>query len=151
MHRKRLKNIANTLCQMFCGWRLNGSKRMLVELGSGSLEINALTGQCNFQDRPISQVPIAVELTAWMRQDLEIHRIPAALLTRARLSAKLSFSRIPWNTRTKEIFYVGGSAVRTESMHECIFECDSEVATIAAVYRAKQREIQCWPVGWPAA
>jgi hypothetical protein len=124
---------------------------MLVDLGSGSLEINALTGQCEFQGKLIAQLPIALELVAWMRQDLETHRIPTALLIRARLSAKLSFSRIPWNTKTNPSFYVGSSPVRTENMHKCMFECDSEVATSEAVYRAKQTEIQCWPVGWPAA
>ena len=135
---------------MFCGWRLCGSKRILVELGSGNLEINILTGQCEFQGKPIAQLPIALELVEWMRQDLQTHGIPSALLTRARLSVKLSFSRIPWDTKTKEIFYVDGSAVRSENMHKCIFECDSEVATSEAIHRGKQTEVQQWPVGWPA-
>jgi hypothetical protein len=144
-----LRNVADTLCQMFCGWRLVGSKRMLVELGSGTLEIDALTGQCQFQGKPIPQLPIAMELVGWMKQDLATHRIPTTRLVHARLSAKLSFSQVPWNTRTKETFYSNGEAMRSQEMHKCIFECASDVATDEAVYRSKRTEIQAWPIGWP--
>ena len=149
MRRKRLKNVADTLCQMFCGWRLVGSKRTLAELGSGTLEIDALTGQCQFQGKPILQLPIAMELAGWMKQDLATHRIPTTLLVHARLSARLSFSRVPWNTRTKEIFISSGKAVRSQEMHKCIFECASEVATDEVLYRSKRTETQEWPIGWP--
>ena len=134
---------------MFCGWRLVGSKRMLVELGSGTLEIDALTGQCQFQSKPIVQLPIAIELVGWMEQDLATQRIPTNVLARARLSVELSFSQVPWNTRTKVIFYSNGEAVRSQKMHKCIFDCDSEVATHEAVYRSARTEAQEWPVGWP--
>jgi hypothetical protein len=124
---------------------------MLVELGSGTLEIDALTGQCEFQGKLVVQLPIAKELVGWLQQDLAKHRIPTAGLVRAHLSAKLSFSQIPWNTKTKENFYSNGKAVRSKDMHKCIFECDSEVTTGKTVYRSKQTEIQEWPVGWPTA
>ncbi len=123
---------------------------MLVELGSGTLEVDPLTGQCQFQGKPIVQLPIALELVGWMQRDLTIHRIPTTVLVRARLSVKLSFSQVPWNTRTKEIFYSNGEAVRSQKMNRCNFECDSEVATDEAVYRSKRTEVQEWPVGWPA-
>jgi len=122
---------------------------MLVRLGSGRLVIDALTGQCEFEGKPIAQLPIALELVGWTRQDLEKHGLPATVLARAHLSAKLSFSEIPWKTKGKETFYKGGGAVRSEKMHRCIFECASEVATKEAVYLSKQVETQEWPVGWP--
>jgi len=106
---------------------------MLVQLGSGSLEIDVLTGQCEFEGKPIAQIPIARELVDWICQDLETHGIPATLLVRARLSAKMSSSQIPWNTMTKETFYKGGSVMRSAKMHKCIFECESEVAIKEAV------------------
>jgi len=135
---------------MFCGWRLDASKPMLVQLGSGSLEIDALTGRCQFEDKSIVQLPIAQELVEWVKQDLDTHCIPAAILTRATLSAKLSFSQIPWNTKTKHTFYKGGKAVLSERMHQCVFECESEVTTKEAVYHSKLVETQEWPMGWPA-
>jgi hypothetical protein len=60
---------------MFCGWRLHGSKSMLVQLGSDRLVIDVLTGQCVFEGKPIAQLPISLELVGWARQDLEKHRL----------------------------------------------------------------------------
>lgn len=65
------------LCQMFVGWRLNASKPTIVGLGSGTLEIDALIGQCTFQDEPIVGFPIAQELFAWMTKELSAQQIPA--------------------------------------------------------------------------
>jgi hypothetical protein len=149
MRRKRLQNTADTLCQMFCGWRLVQSKPTLVELGSGSLEIDVVTGQCLFHGTPILQIPIAEELRTWMHKDLQTHKIPTTELTHARLAVKLTFSRVPWNKRSKEIFYIDGKPIRSEQMYHCIFECESEIATDGAAHRSSLREIQGWPIGWP--
>jgi len=137
------------MCQVFCGWRLIGSKTNLVKLGSGTLEIDALTGQCIFQGKPIAQLPIAEEIRAWLRRDLAANKILEARLTCARLDVKLSFSQVTWNNHTAEIFYSGGKAVRTEKMNRCVMECDSNVATRDAVYHSKLTEVQEWPLGWP--
>jgi hypothetical protein len=150
MHRKRLQHVADTMCQMFCGWRLIGSKPNLVDLGSGTLEIDAITGQCFFQGQIIGQLTIAQEIRAWMQDDLAANKIPVAALTGARLSVKLSFSLVPWNKHTREVFYSDAGAVRTEKMNRCTMECDSNVAMEEAVYRSKLTEVQEWPVGWPA-
>jgi hypothetical protein len=83
------------MCQMFCGWRLIGSKSILVELGSGTLEIDAITGECFFQGRIIEKLTIAEEIRAWMRDDLAANKIPFAALKGARLSVNLSFSVVP--------------------------------------------------------
>src|SRR5689334_12628046 len=56
MNRKRLQHVADTMCQMFCGWRLIESKPNLVNLGSGILEIDAITGQCVFQGKSIGRL-----------------------------------------------------------------------------------------------
>ncbi len=108
------------MCQMFCGWHLIGSKPNLVKLGSGTLEIDAINRQCLFQGKTIGQLTIAEEIRAWLQQDLATSKIPIAALTGAHLAVKLSFSVAPWNEATREIFYSGGKAVRTEkneSMH----------------------------------
>jgi hypothetical protein len=131
---------------MFCGWRLMGSKPTLVELGSGVLEIDSLTRQCHFHSQPIVQLAIAKELVGWMQQDLATNKIPIATLNHARLTVKLTFNRVPWNEKTKEIFYSDNMAVRTQEMCPCTFDCDSEVATPVAAYRSKLNEVQECPV-----
>jgi len=150
MRRKRLQHVADTMCQMFCGWRLSRSKPNLVSLRSGTLEIDAITGQCVFQDESIGPLEIAEEIRAWMRDDLAANKIPVATLTSARLSVKLSFSVVPWSQPTREIFYSEGGAVRTENMNRCVMECDSSITTDEAVYCSQLTEIQEWPIGWPA-
>ena len=150
MHRKRLQHVADTLCQMFCGWRLIGSKPNLVNLGSGTLEIDAITGQYFFQSKTIGLLSIAEEIRAWLQQDLATNKISIAVLTGAHLTVKLSFSVVPWSEPTRDIFYSDGKAVRTERMNRCIMECDSNVTTNEAAYRSKLVEVQEWPLGWPA-
>ncbi len=95
---------------MFCGWRLFRYKPSLLKLGSGTLEINAITGQCLFQGKTIGQLTIAEEIRAWLQQDLATNKIPIAALTGAHLAVKLSFSVVPWNEPAREIFYSGGKA-----------------------------------------
>lgn len=109
MRRKRLKHAADILCQMFCGWRLINCKPELVRLGSGVLEIDALSGSCLFDGRPIPELSIAVELREWLEGDLAAHNIPAEALSRARLTARLSFDEIPWGARqTNEHYFNDG-------------------------------------------
>ena len=149
MHRKRLQHVADTMCQMFCGWRLIESKPNLVNLGSGTLEIDAMTGQCLFQGKTIGQLTIAEEIHAWLQQNLATNKIPIAIVTGAHLAVKLSFSVVPWNEPTREIFYSAGKVVRTEKMNRCVMECDSNVSTDEAMYHSKLMEAQEWPLGWP--
>jgi len=120
-----------------------------VKLGSGTLELDAMTGQCLFQGKTIGRLTIAEEIRAWLQQDLATNRIPVAALTGAHLTVKLSFSVVPWNEPAKEIFYSDGKAVRTEKMNRCIVECDSNVTTDDAVYRSELTGVQEWPLGWP--
>jgi hypothetical protein len=149
MRKKRLQHVADTMCQMFCGWRLIGSKPNLLNLGSGTLEIDAITGHCLFQGKTIGQLTIAEEIRAWLQQDLTTNKIPIAALTGAHLAVKLSFSVVPWKEPTREIYHSDGGAVRTEKMNRCIMECDSNVSTDEAFYRSKLMEVQEWPIGWP--
>jgi len=134
---------------MFCGWRLIKSKPSLLTLGSGTLEIDAITGQCVFQGKTISQLTIAEEIRAWLQQDLATNKIPIETLTGARLVVKLSFSAVPWNEPTTELFYSDGKAISTEQMNRCVMECGSNVTTDESIYRSKLTEVQEWPLGWP--
>ena len=151
MRRKRLQHVADTVCQMFCGWRLIGSKPSLVNLGSGTLEIDVITGQCLFQGKNIGLLTIAEEIRAWLEQDLTTNRIPISTLTGAHLKVKLFFSVVPWNATTKEIFYSDGKVVRTEEMNRCVVECDSTISTGETVYSSQLTEAQEWPLDWPVA
>jgi hypothetical protein len=136
---------------MFCGWRLINSKPELVKLGSGTLSIDALTGNCYFNRQPIEQLSIAVELREWLKDELTTNRIPLESISRAHVKAELSLSEIPWSSRTiNEQFFDHGKHVKTDRMHRCIIECESEVTTDETRYQSSYRDIEEWPVGWPA-
>jgi hypothetical protein len=102
---------------MFCGWRLVSSKPSLLALGSGTLEIDAITGQCRFDGKTIDQLTIAEEIRVWLRRDLAANKIPISAITRAHLTVELSFSAVPWNESATEIFISAGKAVRTDQMN----------------------------------
>jgi hypothetical protein len=107
-------------------------------------------GSAFFKARVLTSKKSAEEIRAWLRQDLATNKIPIAVLTGAHLAVKLSFSVVPWNEPTREIFYSGGKAVRTEKMNRCVMECDSNVTTDEAAYHSKLVEAQEWPLGWPS-
>jgi hypothetical protein len=134
---------------MFSGWRLIESKPNLLKLGSGTLEIDAITGQCVFQGKPTYKLTIAEEIRAWLQKDLATNKIPIAALTGAHDDVRLSFSVVPWNEAIREIFYADGKAIRTEKMNRCVMECNSNVTTDDSVYRSKLMEVQEWPLDWP--
>lgn len=149
MRRGKLQNVAHNMCQMFCGWRLVGSKPNLVKLGSGILEIDAISGKCLFQGRNIRQLTIAAEICTSVRHHLGASKISLSALTSARLVVKLSFSVVPWNKTTRETFYAAGRITRTKKMNRCVMECESHVTTDDAIYRSQLTEVQEWPLGWP--
>jgi hypothetical protein len=149
MRRKRLQNVADTMCQMFCGWRLINSKPNLLKLGSGALEIDAITGECVFQGKTLVRLTIAEEIRAWMHHELATNNVPIAGLTGASLAVNLTFTVVPWSEPSREIFYSAGKAVRTNKMNRCVLECSSSVTTDETVYRSELREVQEWPLGWP--
>ena len=149
MRRKRLQHTADTICRMFCGWRLVNCMPQLVDLGSGTIHIDVLTGSCSFDGEAIPSLSIAEELRLWVRKDLEANQIPLAGLAHASLAAKLSLSEIQWRDRTTNAhFFDDGRHVRTDTMHRCAIRCESEVATDEAVYRSEFQDLEEWPVGW---
>jgi hypothetical protein len=138
---------------MFCGWRLINSYSDLERLGSGMLSINALSGQCSFNGTPVAQLSIAVELSAWVCDDLLSHAIPVESLNRARLSAELTFSQIEASQRAKSDQHMdrAGTPVKKGVFNRLQIRCESEVMTDETAYTSAFSDLVEWPVGWPAA
>ena len=150
MQRERLQQIADTMCQMFCGCRLTGCKSSLVRFGSGTLEIDTMTGECSFDGTSIGQLTIAEEIRAWIYDYLATNGIPAQTLTGARLSVKLLFSGVLRRSGPlKEIYSTREKAVQAGNMYRCVMDCESIVTTDRAVYRSHLVKVREWPIGWP--
>jgi hypothetical protein len=149
--KKRLKNTADTACQVFCGWRLMASKARLIELGSGPLEIHLLTGQCFFKGVPFEQLPISKELQNWFMKQMAAQKIPVEAIKRARIRADIALTLIPWDDRKnkEQVFYSGGQVLQTTEMHKCLIECECELVTDMASYTSRFDDLEEWPIGWP--
>lgn len=152
MRYKRLNHAAQNLCQMFCGWRLHWTKPRLVSLGSGSIQIDVLTGQCIFNGLPIPQLPIAAELVTWLEDDLAANQIPRHAVTTALLDAQLELSVIAWNERsTKEQFFDSHGEIRTPTLHRCEISCRGEIVADDGIHVGTFLDREEWPPNWPAA
>jgi hypothetical protein len=138
---------------MFCGWRQIFSKQRLVELGSGTLQLDLLREHCAFNELPIEPLPIMGELREWMVTDLAHNRIPLEAIDHVQLEAKLTFSSIDWNERStnSQFFSPNGGEVRGGQMHRCKVECTSTVSSGDALYQGRYEDVEEWPSGWPAA
>lgn len=150
MHRKRLQHAADHLCGMFYGWRQTFSKPRLADLGTGILEVDALTGDSRFNGAPIQPLSFADELRAWLERHLAEHAIPKAAVCEARVRVHLSFDLIPWDQRVANFQLVAhGGAAESVPMHRFAARCTSLVRTDETGYRGKYEYVEEWPVGWP--
>ncbi|MEQ9565650.1 MAG: hypothetical protein RLN85_07560 [Pseudomonadales bacterium] len=151
MRRKRLQHSADILCHKFCGWELVNSYRQLVELGSGTLSIDALSGECRFDDNLIQELTIACALQIWLAEDLKTHNISADSLQRASLVANLRLSSIRASDRVTCDFHMDKNQkpISKGGFHQLEIRCRSEVATDEKTYCSEYEDMQEFPFDWP--
>ena len=94
MKQRRLKHHADTLAHMACGWQVAGDLHALVRLGSAQLEIDALTGQCQANGKPL-RLHLAEALAAWLRRDAEEQGVPFEAFRRAHVTLALKAKVAP--------------------------------------------------------
>ena len=145
MRRKRLQHHADIFCQMFCGWRLMNDHETLSELGSGSLQIDVLTGDCMFDDKLIEKLKIAGEIDGWFRDEILAHKIPIELISCASLSVQLQIEPLIGPRRTTEIWADANAKTTYTSCH--IF-CESRISTDELDYASQLRDYEEWPDKW---
>jgi len=152
MGKKRLQHIANTLCQIFCGWETFFDYHELVKLGSGTLRINVLTADGYFNNLPIRQLYIAKGLNAWLKEECKTNNIEITFLISVQLSVEMDFSVIGWEEREYSLgekFFIEDKPYQTDKMHRCYFKCEGIVQTSEKIYKSKHSRIREWPFGWP--
>jgi hypothetical protein len=149
MRRKRLNHAAETMCAMFCGWRLMNSYEELSSLGSGKLEIDALHLKASFNGLETEALSIAHELHIWLKNDLQANNIPSDALYEAKLAIELEITRVP-ATKSQRSFYIGGDGmpIRKGEFFKHIAQCKSTIKTDDAVYESERTHYEQWPVRW---
>jgi len=151
MRRKRLKHAADTLCHMFCGWRLANSYSDIEMLGSGTLSIDALTGDSTFNESPTGELNIAGELHAWLIEDCQNYDIPIEQIRHARLTAELDLSKTDWKHRTSNNhwFDENGGKIVWRKINRCVINCESSIVTDELEYKSAYDDVEEWPEGFP--
>jgi len=135
---------------MFCGWRIFNSYYDLVKLNSGRLSIDVLTGDCFFNDTPVNQLSIAIELREWFKSDCQTNNIPLNQILAAQLVVDLQFSKINWKDRMpiSETFFIDGHPYSTEEFHRCVMKCEGIIKTDEKEYKSDYTRTNEWPIGW---
>lgn len=152
MRRKRLQHVADTLCHMFCGWETFFDYNELVNLGNGRLKLDALSGQCIFNESSINQLNIAKALQSWAKRDCEKNDIDLRHILEGLLIVDLKFTVIKWKDRKYsdgEQFFNDGRQIKTKEMHRCQFICESHIKTDEKHYQSKYTRYREWPFEWP--
>ena len=111
MKPKQVQELANTLCHMASGWRLYNDYDRLGRLGDGVIRIDALSGGCTMEGKPIPSLLIAGELQSWFQEHVERLGIPPGFIQSASVDFRWKASR----TRRKEVFL---SLIRCDSTVE---------------------------------
>jgi hypothetical protein len=141
MRRKVLKNTAHTICHMFRGWQLLGDYRTLTELGSGTLEIDVLSGQCQHRASSISRLSIAEVLHSWLLEDLARHHIPLDAIREVSLAVDLTIDRYDGQRNLQQVW-----AHPTREFVGCELTARSRVLTDEATYTAELQDTIEWPL-----
>ena len=151
MRRKRLQHCADILCHKFCGWELVNSYQQLVELGSGQLVVNAISGECRFENEPVQELTIVGALRYWLADDLETNNISVESLKCASLVVDLVLSSIQASKRVTGDFHMDKNQkpISKGSFHRLEIRCLSEVATDEKSYRSIYEDVQEFPFDWP--
>lgn len=96
MRRKVLQGYANTICDVFLGWRGRCDDPVLAELGSGTLVIDVLTGTATHDGvSVIEPTATGTFLYRWLREQAERHRVPLDGILRAELVVRYTVE--PWD------------------------------------------------------
>lgn len=94
MRRKVLQDHANTLCQMFVGWRMAEDGGKLAAMGRGKFVVDILQGTATGENGVI-ELWIAGELNAWFRRRLREHHVEEASILEAVLEIVVDSSPVP--------------------------------------------------------
>ena len=91
MRRKVLQGFVNNFSGIFEGWRADGDRETLLELGQDKLvrlKINVMTGECSADGTAIPPLGIASYMHTWFRRQLARNDIPASAIREAELNVE---------------------------------------------------------------
>ena len=129
MGRKILQDIANTLSEMFVGWRMAEDLEKLSKLPDGVLTVNLLTPQASHSSEGSIDLHVVDELQLWAIQRLEREGIRFGDLDEVKLDIGIKTGRI---------------ATDRKNIISFDFECACRVVGSGRSYESKLSEAHHW-------
>jgi len=83
MRRKVLRDVVNTLCEIFAGYRRVPDDQRFLALGNGTLSVNLFTSEAIFNEVQLPSLQIANELSIFFLSRLEAFHIAKSDLKKA--------------------------------------------------------------------
>ena len=122
----------------------------IKSLGSGKLEIDALSGNAISNGQPANPLSIAGELHVWLIKDCKANNIPIENVISARLVATLDLSQTEWKQRKSgdQWFDANGKKLTGRKINRCIIDCDSAILTESQEYKSNYHDVEEWPDGF---
>ena len=142
--KSRFQHSAQNLCQMFCGHQLLHDYEVLAKLESGTLELDALSSECEHNGNKIEPLQIAATLHQWLKRDLKDHNLRLSDIDIARLSVQFQTNRHA-GQRTKNQTW----AHPTPFFVSCKVECFATVEVGRRTYEAAYQDEIEWPENYP--
>ena len=131
---------------MFCGHQLAADYERIAELGSGLIELDALTKECSHNGVGIVPLQIAEVLQEWLHRDLESNSIPVSNVEKANLQIEFDTERHygpseigAWWPGAKTKYYIS-----------CTLKCTGIIAANKQTYTAQHIAHEEWPDNYDA-
>src|SRR5947209_20456139 len=138
MRRKAIQDFANVFCQRILQLPEGYDLASFVHYGSGSYDLNILTGECIFNGNPIPKLRTCDVFKEWLFAQLEKHLIPREGIEAASLKIDVTVSQI---------------SVKQSYGHEFAsahfsFNCQSEIRTDEKSYASGMSGEKTWGFDW---
>ena len=138
MRRKVIQDFANVFCQRILQLPEGYDLASFAHYGSGTYELNVLTGECSFNGNSIPTLRTCVVFKEWLFLQLDKHSIAHDGIEAAGLRIEVTVSEI-----SARQFYGQECA----SAH-FTFGCESAIRTAEKTYTSTQVGEKTWEFGW---
>ncbi|MCW5959803.1 MAG: hypothetical protein KIS76_06535 [Pyrinomonadaceae bacterium] len=138
MRRKVIQDFANVFCQRILLLPEAYDLASFVHYGSGTYELDILSGECRFNGNPIPKLRTCDSFKDWLLAQLEKHHILREAIEAANLKIDVEFSLID----------AGQSYGHEFASAHFSFSCRSELRTDEKIYTSSATGEKTWEIGY---
>ncbi len=141
MAQNRLNHSADIFCEMLCGWRLANGYKEIIELGSGSYEMNILAESSAFNGKPVS-LYMTAEIAAWFKKDIAINNVDINSVDSAQILADIEVKPLEGKRKTNTHF---PQAEKSATYYSIKIKCQSEILAFGKKFKSAKEDYEEFP------